>query len=1128
MVRMKIQTATKVAPQIYAYQTPDVPKHNGWTKIGYTERDVDKRIHEQSNTVDVDYKVCWHRLAKFTTEPYDTFDDKAFHKYLTREGIERKKGKEWFHVEPDTALNYFRDFQENHGEIDVSSNEDAVLPYTLRDEQAEAVNMAKSYFDSHDDGQFLWNCKPRFGKTLSAYDLCKKLGAKNVLIVTNRPAIANSWYSDYATFLGPQSGYLFVSVVDGIKDKKYVLSRQEFTQELIKTGNEDLGCIEFVSLQNLKRSLYFGGFEQKLEEVANLTWDILIIDEAHEGVDTYKTDAAFDQIKRKATLHLSGTPFKALANDKFEDEAIYNWTYADEQRKKQEWHGDETDENPYATLPRLNMLTYQMSDIVRDEVKAGIDLADRGIEEYAFDLNEFFRTNEAGTRFVHDEDVDKFLVALTTQEKFPFSTPQLRNELKHTFWLLNRVNSAKCLAKKLKENDIFKDYEIVLAAGDGKLDDTDANIKAYDKVKQAIASHDKTITLSVGQLTTGVTIPEWTAVLMLSNMKSPALYMQAAFRAQNPCLFHDENGDSYRKENAYVFDFDPARTLDIFEKFAVDLSPETAAGKGDVDHRKKLIRELLNYFPVYGEDDDGAMIELDAEKVMTIPRHIHAKEVVSRGFMSNFLFANISNIFGAPAEVQEQINNMQAFEEPTAKKVNTGEETKDDLDINNEGEVDIPDESVIGTATDVFGDKIYNYVESELNNSIGDLTEAESKNPDNEKKELKTLQEAFSKPVSESLINTAKENYGKDLKKSTQKQLDRKLRTTTDKVVAKSYSAWKIEDNQKEYECKTAVDEAKKNGATPSEIIDINTHFDQERKELKDKMINDLSEKVKSKELIDQAAQTIVKTVETEKKNAVKDDIESSVRDHLRGFTRTIPSFLMAYGDQETRLDNFDKIVPPDVFEEVTGTSIEWFRRLRDGYDYQEQDENGQELPGEEHKKHFEGHLFDEVVFNDSCIEFLKKKEDLANWFDDDQKEDIFDYIPPQKTNQIFTPKKVVKEMVDMLEEENPGCFDDYRSTFADLYIKSGLYITEIVKRLMASDEMKRLYPAERDRLKHIFEKQVYGLAPTEIIYRIAHEYIFGFDKDGDISDKHFKQVDTLPLAQDGTLAEKLDEIFED
>lgn len=195
-----------------------------------------------------------------------------------------------------------------------------------------------------------------------------------------------------------------------------------------------------------------------------------------------------------------------------------------------------------------------MSDIVRNKVQQGIELADNDVEEYAFDLNEFFKTNESG-KFVHDEDVNKFLDALTTQEKFPFSTPELRAELKHTFWLLNRVSSAKALAKKLELHPVFKDYKIILAAGDGKLDDYDENEKAFDRVTSAIKEYDKTITLSVGQLTTGVTIPEWTAVLMLSNMASPALYMQAAFRAQNPCLFHDAQGNSYRKKERLCIRF---------------------------------------------------------------------------------------------------------------------------------------------------------------------------------------------------------------------------------------------------------------------------------------------------------------------------------------------------------------------------------------------------------------------------------------------------------------------------------------------------------------------------------------------------------------------------------------------
>ena len=234
---------------------------------------------------------------------------------------------------------------------------------------------------------------------------------------------------------------------------------------------------------------------------------------------------------------------------------------------------------------------------------------------------------------------------MTEQEKFPFSTPELRDELKHTLWLLNRVDSAKALAKKLHDHSVFKNYEIVLAAGDGKLDENeeadDKDIKkAYDKVTNAIKKYDKTITLSVGQLTTGVTIPEWTAVLMLSSLKSPALYMQAAFRAQNPCLF--SNGmKQFRKKNAYIFDFDPARTLIIYEQIANGLSEDTSGEKGDSDTRKQHVRELLNFFPVVGEDENGEMVLLDAEKVLSIPRKLKSQEVVRRGFMSDFLFQNI-------------------------------------------------------------------------------------------------------------------------------------------------------------------------------------------------------------------------------------------------------------------------------------------------------------------------------------------------------------------------------------------------------------------------------------------------------------------------------------------------------
>lgn len=215
---INIKTTTKVMPKCYAYITPEVPKHAGWTKIGYTEREVEKRIKEQTHTANIKVETCWHLRASFITEPYDNFTDREFHAYLKKLGINRKNGTEWFYIDPEIAKAHFIDFTQNHGIIkDDESN--AAIPYKLRKEQENAVNATLDYFKKKDGGEFLWNAKPRFGKTLSAYDLCVKLAAKNILIVTNRPAIANSWYSDYETFFGVESGYLFVSNVEGVRIK---------------------------------------------------------------------------------------------------------------------------------------------------------------------------------------------------------------------------------------------------------------------------------------------------------------------------------------------------------------------------------------------------------------------------------------------------------------------------------------------------------------------------------------------------------------------------------------------------------------------------------------------------------------------------------------------------------------------------------------------------------------------------------------------------------------------------------------------------------------------------------------------------------------------------------------------
>ena len=1095
-----VNTAHPALPQIYAYTTPEIARHNGWTKIGYTEQSVDIRLKQQMHTADVEYKLEWHGNATYE-DTGETFHDTDFHGYLRKLDIVSKPGTEWFEIEPSPAHQHFYEFRENHG---IVGDTLATVEYRLRDEQERASEKTADYALLHERGEFLWNAKPRFGKTLTSYDFCKRIAAQKILIVTNRPAIANSWYDDYVKFVGFESGLAFISSVSTLQGKPYCLSREQYREGL--NNGVPKGFIEFVSLQDLKGAIDFGGKYDKLAHVAELEWDVLIIDEAHEGVDTFKTDVAFDHIKRKFTLHLSGTPFKAIANEKFSEDAIFNWTYADEQKAKKEWDNSELP-NPYAELPRLNMFTYQMSDIVAGEIKRGMDIDGENVE-YAFDLNEFFATNENGY-FLHNDDVNRFLDALTTQKKFPFSTSELRDELRHTLWMLNRVDSAKALAKKLKQHPVFRDYEIVLAAGDGKLDDDEVSAQAFDKVRKAIAEHDYTITLSVGQLTTGVTIPEWTAVLILSNMKSPALYMQAAFRAQNPCLFN-RNGKFLRKENSYVFDFDPARTLTIFEEFANDLYTDTASGSGTADDRKQRVRTLLNFFPVIGEDENGEMVELDAERVLSIPRKIRSREVVRRGFMSDFLFQNISNIFRAPAEVLDVLQKLEPYKAPS-KELGVHEDTADELDLNDNGEVEIPQEQVIGLANGIFGEKVYSSIADELDDVIDTITV--DKDGDSDDEFLDSLQSIFSDSIAKPLVEAANEKYGDEFRSSQQKKVERRIKADVDIRLHREVGNFTIERNRIEKERASQLDLAQ----TQEEADEINRAQDKKIENARQSLVENLRDS--RDELVKSAGETVVREVETAKRENKKQTIEGSIRDHLRGFSRTIPSFLMAYGDEDTTLAHFERIIPADVFFEVTSVTVEQFCLLRDGGDVTDP-ESGETV-------HFEGQLFDPVVFDDSVHEFINLRGKLANYFDDSQDEDIFDYVPPQKTNQIFTPRDVVVKMVDLFEQENPGCFDDPDHTFADLYMKSGLYITEVIKRLFNSEKMSELFPDDRARLKHILENQVFGIAPTEIIYKIATNYILGANGEvGGNYDTNFVKADSAELAKEGKLAEFVEQAF--
>jgi len=1048
----KIKTTKVVYPQIYSYMLPEQAANEGSQKIGYTERrDVDKRIHEQTHTAAFQLKAdkCWSASAFFANSHQD-FNDKTFHKFLKKSNIEHRLdlGTEWFYFNgtPEKSKQLFDTFREQgFAALQNSSNK---LTYTLRTEQQQAVEQATVYFGKHENGEILWNAKPRFGKTLASYDLARKLDAHKVLIVTNRPAIANSWYDDYEMFV---EDYHFVSETSSLANRP-TLTRDEYTATDMKKPS-----ITFLSLQDLKGSKYFGGDHDKLKWIADLDWDILIIDEAHEGIDTERTDSAFDNIKRKHTLHLSGTPFKALANNKFPTEAIFNWTYLDEQKiKKAEL--EEYESGDHTDLPSLRLYTYRISQMIADEVNEGIEIDDNN-RDFAFDLNEFFATKDQ--KFVREDDVKAFLKNLTTNSKYPFSSRELRDQLRHTFWYVgNRVDSVKALEQLLKADEIFKDYKIVVAAGDGKSfdeeeDDYAANEKSYDKVKKAIKENPKTITLSCGQLTTGVTIKEWSAVLMLSDIKTPSQYMQAAFRAQNPYKFY-ENDELKVKESAYLFDFAPTRVLEIYDQFANALNPKAANGEITEAERKQNIKELLNFFPVISEDVNGQMVELDAEKVLTFPNALAATEIVKARFMTNLLFNdNIKNVFHFPKAIEDILNKM-----PIEKNKRV-EVTKTELDLDDARKLEQDRQPKIDENIGVIlGEKIYRTnIERLVDNALNNETPEET---------IETLPKKVAE-LAEPVISKYKEVY-----KATNAEIDevRKEAEVKIKLAVAEYENADIKD----------ADKLKQSLAN---IIELNI----------------VQEKVEKKE------KAVVENVQKTK--------EDEVRDHLRAFTRTIPMFIMANSTNEAiTIDNFDTEISDADFIDLTSITKAEFHMLRDGFDYEEDGE----------RKTFGG-VFDRYKFNASIAEFVVEKQKRADYFNTDT--DIFELIPNQKTNQIFTPIKVVKMMIDGLESQTPELFKRSDSTFIDLHMKSGLYITEIVKKLFANTRSQ--YNSDADCVKHILENQVYGLAPTGVLHAITNSLIFGFDKSHAISAKNFAQLDMLPYTKGEAklgVKEKLNELF--
>jgi len=613
------------------------------------------------------------------------------------------------------------------------------------------------------------------------------------------------------------------------------------------------------------------------------------------------------------------------------------------------------------------------------------------------------------------------------------------------------------LEQLLKKDPVFKDYDIIVAAGNGATfeeeeNDIKANETSYQKVKEAIKKFDKTITLSCGQLTTGVTVKEWTAVLMLTDIKSPSLYMQAAFRAQNPYK-EIRNGELFSKKSAYLFDFAPTRVLEIYDKFANGLNPKAVKGEITEKERKENINELLNFFPVISEDVNGEMIELDAEMVLTFPNALAASEIVNARFMTNLLFNDtLKGVFNFPKEVEDILNKMPE------EKNKRSQITKNTLDLDEARKVNDDKITKINENTKIIlGEKIF---KTNTERVVDNLLKNNS-----DKISAQELVETFSQ-VAEPLIAKYKEVY-----KTTQAETNEATKQIQEKVkiVAEEFNSSEIKDS--------AI--------------------------LKQKLLAILeNDFVKNK--VEEKEQEVVEKVQKTK--------EDEVRDRLRSFTRTIPMFIMANASkEEITIDNFDVEITDTDFLDLTSITKEEFHKLRDGFDYEE---NGV-------RKTFQG-VFNKYRFNASIAEFKLKKDQLANYFTAD--EDIFELIPNQKTNQIFTPKKVVQLMINNLEEHDTSLFTRTDSTFIDLYMKSGMYITEIVKKLFNNTRKK--YKSDNECLKHILENQVFGLSPTPILQGITQAYIFGFDIDQNIARKNFIQHDITAEAKEGNAKQKLQELL--
>lgn len=645
--------STLKAKLIYVF-TIDDAAHKGCVKIGEATlneatnltltpncKELNKaarhRIDQYTKTAGIEYHLHYTELTvSIQGGLIKAFNDKEVHNVLLRSGIKRhdfstrNQGKEWFECTVETALKAIQAAKEGRSALDSKEISDYTEVIEFRPEQLDAIEKTVRKFTSGGTSM-LWNAKMRFGKTLSALEVVKRCGFKRTMILTHRPVVDKGWFEDFGKIFTDQEDSILIGPGNyhyGSREKGYRFEELEAAAKKQK----DFNYIYFASMQDLRGAKMAGGKFDKNDGIFAAHYDMLIIDEAHEGTQTQLGQNVITLLKKKNThvLNLSGTPFNLL--DDYREDEIYTWDYVMEQKAKEEWDLNHFgDPNPYAGLPRLNIFTFDLG-----KAMAGFE----DIEDSAFNFKEFFRTWTGDIerdhrempegmegRFVHEDHVKNFLsliVKYDPESNYPYSTTEFRNAFRHTLWMLPGVKEARALSTLLQQHEIFGQFQIVNVAGDGDEDVPDDD--ALNLVEKAMGDNPedtRTITLSCGKLTTGVSVKPWTAVMMLagSHNTDAKAYMQTIFRVQTPYTTRDGR----RKENCYVFDFAPDRTLKVLAETA-KVSSKATASQSD---RVKL-GEFLNFCPVIGYNGTK-MDQFNVENMLEQLKRAYISRVTKNG-----------------------------------------------------------------------------------------------------------------------------------------------------------------------------------------------------------------------------------------------------------------------------------------------------------------------------------------------------------------------------------------------------------------------------------------------------------------------------------------------------------------